>query len=83
MSHKAARERNRRLKKLNKETEHSYGAGAWFNEKKGRYIRYSCHNKALKKQCRRATRRRMKNMKDTAPRGGFYKRVFDYWWELL
>jgi hypothetical protein len=83
MSYKAARERNRRLKKLGKKTENSYGAGAWYNEKKGRYIKYSCHRKSLKEQCRRTTRRRMKNMDDLIARGGYYKKIFDYWWELL
>lgn len=84
MSYKRARERNRRLRKLYDATKHGYGAGAWFDTDKGRYIKYSCHDKRLKTQCRRATRRRLKNRHfDENLQRGAHKKVFDYWWELL
>ena len=84
MSYQRARERNRRLKKLYDKTKNGYGAGAWYDEKKERYIRYFCHDKDLKKQCRRTTRRRLKQRHcgERLNRGA-YKKVFDYWWELL
>ena len=84
MSYKRARERNRRLKKLYDKTKNSYGAGAWYDEEKERYIRYFCHDKDLKKTCRRTTRRRLKQQHLGANLNrGAYKKVFDYWWELF
>ena len=84
MSYQRARERNRRLRKLYDATKNGYGAGAWYDESKGRYIRYSCHDKDLKAQCRKATRRRLKcRHQDEKLQRGTYKKVFDYWWELL
>ena len=82
MSHKRKCEENRRLKKLYEKTRHSYGAGVWFDEMKGRYIKYSCHNKWLKTHCRRIIRRRMKNI-GMSRKGNGYRKLFDYWWELL
>ena len=82
MSHKRKCEENRRLKKLYEKTRHAYGAGVWFDESKGRYIKYSCHNKWLKTHCRRIIRRRMKNI-GMPRKGNGYRKLFDYWWELL
>ena len=82
MSYQRKREENRRLKKLYEETKNAYGAGAWYDERKGRYIRYSCHSEWLKTHCRRMTRRRMKN-KTGRYSGCAYKKFYDYWWELL
>lgn len=83
MSYKRAQERNRRLKKLFEETKYAYGAGAWYSDRKKRYIKYSCHNEWLKTHCRRVTRRRMKQDEDSYQKGNKYKRRYDYWWELL
>lgn len=41
MGYRRSQERNRRLKKLYNETKNSYGASAWYDEEKGRYIKYS------------------------------------------
>lgn len=82
MSHKRKLEDKRRIKKLYEKTKCAYGAGAWFDERKGRYIKYSCHNKWLKTHCRRMVRRRMKNI-GMAQKGNGYRKLFDYWWELL
>lgn len=82
MSYKRKQEDKRRLKKLYEKTKYGYGAGAWFSEKKGRYIRYSCHNEWLKTRCRRMTRRKMKNI-DISHKGNEYKKLYDYWWKIL
>ena len=82
MSHKRKCEEKRRLKKLYEKTKHTYGTGVWFNKDKNRYIKYSCHNKWLKTHCRRMVRRRMKNI-GMSPKGNGYRKLFDYWWELL
>lgn len=49
MSYRRSQERNRRLKKLYNETKNLYGAGAWYDEEKGRYIKYSCGGRKYKK----------------------------------
>lgn len=86
MSYKGATQRNAKLKKLADETYRSYGAGAYFDNTKGRFIRYSVHNAWLKTHCRRMTRRRMKRISnDVYPinQKRAYKKYYDYWWELL
>jgi len=83
MSHKRKKEDNRRLKKLYDETKNWYGAGAYYNEKKNRYIKYSCHNTWLKSHCQKMIRRKLKNDFSTGISKGGYKKFFDYWWELL
>lgn len=44
MGYRRAKERNRRLKKLYDETKNGYGAGAYYNEKKKRYIKCPSSN---------------------------------------
>lgn len=90
MSYRRCKERDKRLKKLFKKTEHSYGAGVWYNEDKNRYIRYSCHNKWLKHHCRKTIRTRMKQEQRESDsiqliggKNNTYKKYYDYWWELL
>ena len=82
MSYKRKKEDKHRLRKLYNETHTHYGAGAWYNEKKDRYIKYSCHNKWARTRCRRITRRRLKNVDYSCP-NGYFKKVSDYWWEVL
>lgn len=83
MSYRRSKERKKRLKQLEKETWHSYGAGAYYDEDKKRYIKYSCHNSWLKKHSRRMIRHRLKEDKEIFQKGCKYKRKYDYWWILL
>lgn len=83
MSWNESQERERRLRKLENKTWHSYGAGAYYDIYKDRIIRYSCHNSWLKKHCRRVTRRRMRQGKAYHQKGCSYKKYYDYWWILL
>lgn len=83
MNYRSAQERQKRLKRLEKETRHSYGAGAFYDDQKKRIVRYSCHNKKLKKHCRREMRRRLKNLDYCSRQKCDYKKLYDYWWELL
>lgn len=82
MGYRRSQERNRRLEKLYEKTKHGYSAGAYYDRDKGRYVRYSCHNKFLRK----LSRKRIRNAEKTdAPsrQKGRYKRLYDYWWNLL
>ena len=82
MSHRRSREDDKRLKKLYEETKNSYGAGAYYDEKKGILRQYSVHSKFIKNQSTRTIRRKLKNS-DIIYSKGQYKRLYDYWWELL
>lgn len=81
MDYKSKQEEKRRLQKLYNETKTFFRAGAYFDDKKGRIIRfYVCPEgkKFLKKRSRRAVRHNKENLN-----GSLYKRFYDYWYELL
>lgn len=82
MSYRRKQEENRRLKRLYNKTKCSYRAGVYYDEQKGRFIHYSCHNEKTKTRCRRITRRRLKE-EESFCKGCKYKKLYDYWWEIL
>ena len=67
-----------KLKKLLDDTKHQYGAGAYYDEAKGRIIQYWFNKKYLKKVAAK-TARKVKDISN----GSLYKRVYDLWWELF
>ena len=67
-----------KLKKLLDDTKHRYGAGAYYDEAKGRIIQYWFNKKYLKKVAAKTTRK-VKAISN----GSLYKRVYDLWWELF
>lgn len=87
MGYKRARERNKRLKKLYDESCHLYGSGgAYYSDKKKRYIQYSYSSnskypKTLKNHANRRFRRVREEEASLPP--AHYKRYYDYWWNLL
>ena len=82
MGYRRSQERKRRLKKLYDETKNSYGAGAWFDEKKGRYIKYSCGGRQCKRHLKRLSSKKARKYQGDL-KGCDYKKIFDYWCELL
>ena len=68
----------RKLEKLAYETKHSYRGGVYYDDYKGRILRYWIGKRFLKKERSKATRR----MKDIS-NGSMYKKAFDYWWAVL
>ena len=83
MSYRRSKETKRRLKKLNKETENSCCAGAYFDEDAKRYVKYgpnrgSGNTKFLKKR----SNKRLRQSKELLNHG-CYKKKYDYWWELF
>lgn len=84
MDYRGSQERNRRLKKLCDETKYSSrGAGAYYDEDKKRYIRYSpCRNSGYAKYLRKVANRKVRRSKDCLKHGS-YRKVYDYWWELF
>lgn len=67
-----------KIKKLLDDTKHRYGAGAYYDEAKGRIIQYWFNKKYLKKVAAK-TARKVKAISN----GSLYKRVYDLWWELF
>ena len=84
MGYRGSQERNRRLKKLCDETKYSSrGAGAFYDEDKGRYVKYSPRRKpGHAKFLRRVANRKVRRNKDYL-RNGQYRKVYDYWWEVF
>jgi hypothetical protein len=82
LAYKQAKERKKRLEKLAKDTEHTYGAGAWYDKDKGRFCKYQCGSREFRKYLRRQSSRKARQYKGDL-RYGEYKKTFDYWWWLL
>lgn len=89
MSYQRKQEDKRRLNKLYASTRQSCGAGAYYDQRKDRIIRYSYADKGrgryLKRLSSRAVRRQDTN-EDSPPAPGAraaYRRTFDYWWNLF
>ena len=80
MGYRRSQETKKRYVRLYEETMRHYGSGVWFNEEKGRYIRYWQPRRAkwVKRKCNRAVRR----YKGSLPDKGSYRRVSEYWWEI-
>lgn len=82
MSYHRSKERNRRLKKLHRQTRNSVDRGAYYDTKKGRYIRVSCSDSpSLAKSLRKRSSKKARTTRDYANHAG-YRRVFDYWWNF-
>lgn len=59
------------------------GAGAYYDEDKKRYMRYSpCRNFGYAKYLRKVANRKVRRSKDCLKHGS-YRKVYDYWWELF
>ena len=83
MGYRRSQERNRRLKKLYGDTKNSYGAGAYYDTDKGRDIQYSPRrHTGYAKYLRKISNRKVRRNKDHY-NNGLYRRLYDYWWELL
>lgn len=80
MSWKRSVETKKRYKKLYDETMRHYGSGVWYDETRGRYIRYWQPRRAkfVKRQCNRQVRRYRGHLSAK----GSYRRVADYWWAI-
>lgn len=72
----------RKLKKLLIETQHRYGAGAYFDQEKNRIIRYKTSIRAYRYWKKFASKkaRRFFESEDIYKNKGFYKKVTDIDW---
>lgn len=76
-------EENRRLKKLYNETKWNCFAGAWYDEAKKRFIKFSQPTER-KKFAKRQSVRRIRSSSDEliSGKGCRANRLFDYKWEV-
>ena len=79
MSHRRKTGDKRRLRRTYLETRGNCLTGVWYDEHKGRFVRYWPGSRA--KFLRRVGNRRVRKARGLYPRG-LYRKVFDYWWEL-
>lgn len=80
MGWRRAKERNHRLKKLADNHGHS-----WYDEEKGRYIKYYLTNNGAKgriKWIKRQSARKIRRSKEHFSQHGKHHRLYDYWWEV-
>jgi len=82
MSYRRKKEDNRRLKRLYEETRTSYAAGAWYSDKKKRYIKTTASTASgYTKFLRRISNKKYRKHKEIHNHCT-YKKLFDYWWTL-
>lgn len=83
MSYRRKLETNKRLKKLYYSTRNKVSGGVYYDREKGRYIRYYLYKKGnLKRTCKRLSNKRVRKS-SYIKNGARYKRVYDYWRELI
>lgn len=76
-----------RLKRLYHATKSSWGAGAYYDKKRSRIRKYSLNSAALRRALNRSLRRKLKENVDSVKyeqfSPGAYRKMKDYWWELM
>ena len=86
MCYRRKQEEKRRLKLLFEKTKHNVGGGAYFDEGKQRIVKYSLsnrgHGKSLTKFLKNESNRKIRRLHERLDRGS-YKKIFDYWYELI
>lgn len=83
MAYKQARNRHKRLVKTYKATKNSYGSGVWFDEDKGRFIKYCASNTpGYTKQLKRISNKRVRRSNSVGNHSA-YRRKYDYYWTLF
>ena len=88
MSWKRSQQRKNRLVRLYNKTKYNYGSGAWYDEDSDRYYRYYIsghggHCSRTKFLKRMATRKARRDKNDFSQNKGFYRKMYDLWWELF
>jgi hypothetical protein len=83
MAYRQAQERKKHLIKTYKKTKNNYGAGVWFDDHKGFYIKYTPSNTpGYTKALRRLSNRKVRKAKEFYNHSS-YKKLYDYWWTLF
>ncbi len=76
-----------KLKRLYNATKFSYGAGAYYDKEQNRIRKYTCNSASLRRSLNRSLRRKMAEchgwMRHERLAPGTYRKMKDYWWQLL
>lgn len=83
MSYQRKFENRKRLKKTYCSTKTKCSGGVYYDARKGRYVRYYLYKRG---NCRHIYKRlsNKRVRKSTyINNGAGYKRIYDYWWEIL
>ena len=88
MSYNSNSEDQRRLQRLYLQTRHSMRGGAYYDRHKNRLRRYTWNRNGITKYLRRCGNRTVRRAgldrsDSLALRGGEYRRLYPYWWELF
>lgn len=76
-------EQKKRDIKVYYQTKNYYGAGVYYDDQKQRYIRYSPNSKSgLTTLLKRVSNKKVRKAKEIHNHCQ-YKRLYDYWWNLL
>lgn len=84
MSYKRCVEDRARIRKLYNDVGHHYTPCVYYDERKGRIIKtyLSSGRKGRARWLKRQSNKKIRKYKGYI-RKGAYKKVFDYWWELI
>lgn len=85
MSYKRKLEDDRRLRRLYKETKNHYGPGAWYSERKQRIIKVKIGTKNYKRFLKKTSSKKARlffQNSELYQNKGYFKKTFDYWWNL-
>lgn len=82
MSYRRKQEDKRRIAKLHDATKHCYGSGAWYSERKGRFVQFwlSRHSPSVRfyKTCGNKAVRKSEDLLQN----GKYRRIYELKWRL-
>lgn len=81
VSYKCSKCRNDRLKKLYNETKTFYGCGVYYDKRKGRLVRCYISKRGAKRYYKH-TSNKMIRRKRAMGNNGYFKKVYDVWWNL-
>lgn len=82
MSYQRSRQEHKRMSRLYDQTKNTYGAGAYFNEQKNCFMRYSASNGVRSKFLKKQSNKRVRRATDLHNYAA-YRRYLDYYFELL
>jgi hypothetical protein len=82
MGYKQARNRRRRLERLYVQTKYSCGSGAWYDEDKDRYVKFTASSTpGYAKLLRHYSNKKVRRAKDIGAHAD-YRKCYDYRWVL-
>lgn len=83
MNYKSCLKRKNKVFNLYLKTRNKYGSGAYYDKKKGRFIKYSISDvNKRSKLIRRAAHKKVRKQKNLI-NGNHHKKIYDYKWNIF